>query len=47
MYAVSMTNNCTLDDWMTNSEVVLAVSQSPLDPFEKCEILVPPWAHNP
>ena len=47
MWAASMVNNCTLDDWMTNSEVVLAVSQSPLGPFEKVKTIVPPWAHNP
>ena len=28
MWAASMTNNCTLDAWMTNSEVVLAVNIS-------------------
>ena len=47
MWAASMVNNCTLNDWMTNSEVVLAVSQTPLGPFEKVKTIVPPWAHNP
>ena len=47
MWVASMVNNCTLDDWMTNSEVVLAVSQTPLGPFEKVKTIVPPWAHNP
>ena len=47
MWAASMVNNCTLDAWMTNSEVVLAVSQTPLGPFEKVKTIVPPWAHNP
>jgi hypothetical protein len=47
MWAASMVNNCTLSDWMTNSEVVLAVAQTPLGPFTKLKTIVPPWAHNP
>eukprot|EP01048_Picozoa_sp_COSAG05_P010370 COSAG05_NODE_908_length_6643_cov_2.923441_3_plen_321_part_00 len=47
MWVASMVNNCTLNDWMTNSEVVLAVSNTPLGPFSKVKTIVPPWAHNP
>lgn len=46
-WVASMANGCPLVDWETNSEVVLAVSTSPLGPFEKIRTLVPPWAHNP
>ena len=47
MWAASMVNNCTMDDWETNSEVVLATSNNPLGPFERVKSIVPPWAHNP
>lgn len=42
-----MVNNCTMAEWTTNSEVVLAESNSPLGPFQKVKTVVEPWAHNP
>jgi len=47
MWAASMTSNCTMGEWTTNSEVVLAESVSPLGPFRRLKTIVPPWAHNP
>jgi len=47
MWAASMINNCTMDDWTTNSEVVLAKASTPLGPFSKVKTIVLPWAHNP
>uniref|UniRef100_A0A7S2IT13 EGF-like domain-containing protein n=1 Tax=Haptolina brevifila TaxID=156173 RepID=A0A7S2IT13_9EUKA len=47
MWVAAMTNKCPLADWMTNSEVHLAVSDEPLGPFAKIRTLVSPWAHNP
>ena len=47
MWAASMTSNCTMGEWTTNSEVVLAESFTPLGPFRRLKTLVPPWAHNP
>ena len=48
MWVAEMVNNCTMGEWETNSEVVLAVSpKSPLGPFEKVKTIIEPWAHNP
>ena len=47
MWVASMVNNCTMAEWTTNSEVVLAESGSPLGPFERVKTIVEPWAHNP
>jgi len=46
-WAASMTNECLLADWLTNSEVVLAVADEPLGPFTPLRTVVPTWAHNP
>ena len=46
-WVASMINECTLADWQTNSEVVLAIADTPLGPFSKVKTIVPPWAHNP
>ena len=47
MWAASMVENCTMGEWETNSEVVLARSDGPLGPFERLKTVVEPWAHNP
>ena len=33
MWAASMVNNCTMGEWVTNSEVVLARSPTPYGPY--------------
>ena len=47
MFAAEMTHNCTLRHWLTNSEVVLAVADSPTGPYKEQFQVIPPWAHNP
>ena len=47
MFAAEMANQCTLGQWTTNSQVVNAVSSSPLGPFVRQGIAIPPWSHNP
>merc|ERR1711937_459108 len=46
-WIASMVNNCTLNDWQTNSEVVLATASEPLGPYKRVKTVIPPWAHNP
>ena len=42
-------SHCTLDEWMTNSEVVTVRAPTPFSPFKTSTLSValPPWAHNP
>ena len=47
MWAASMAHNCTMGEWQTNSEVVLASVTFPMGPYEKVKTVVMPWAHNP
>lgn len=47
MFAAEMTHGCTLRHWTTNSEVVMAVSDSPTGPYEEQFQIIKPWAHNP
>lgn len=47
MFVAQMTNGCTLGQWRSNSEVVLARADDPLGPFEYIMDVVTPWAHNP
>ena len=47
MWAASMAHNCTMGEWQTNSEVVLASATFPMGPYEKVKTVVLPWAHNP
>ena len=42
-----MVEGCTLAEWTTNSQVVLASAKDPQGPFEKIKTIVVPWAHNP
>lgn len=43
MWAASMAHNCTMGEWQTNSEVVLAKADTPMGPFEKVKTIVLPW----
>lgn len=47
MFVAQMTHGCTLGQWRSNSEVVLATAADPLGPFEYAMDVVRPWAHNP
>eukprot|EP01063_Lacrimia_lanifica_P007813 TRINITY_DN1501_c0_g1_i1.p1 TRINITY_DN1501_c0_g1~~TRINITY_DN1501_c0_g1_i1.p1 ORF type:complete len:424 (+),score=136.29 TRINITY_DN1501_c0_g1_i1:66-1337(+) len=47
MFVAEMVNNCSLSNYGTNSQVVLATSQSPNGPFERQKVILPPFAHNP
>jgi hypothetical protein len=38
---------CGLGCWGTSSQLARAVSQSPLGPYKKVEVIVPPFHHNP
>merc|ERR1712224_650893 len=47
MFVSEFANNCGLKSWATNSMVVHAVSNAPEGPFERREIVVGAFAHNP
>lgn len=48
LYAAGFgTGNCGLNEWLTNSDVIHAVSDSPDGPFSYRDTAVPLWAHNP
>lgn len=47
MFAAEMANHCGLGQWTTNSQVVAAVSDTPLGPFVRQGVSIPPWSHNP
>jgi len=47
MFAAEMANECGLNSWGTNSLVVHAISDSPTGPFERREVVVDAFAHNP
>ena len=47
MFAAEMAQHCTLGEWTTNSQVVTAVSDTPLGPFVRQALAIPPWSHNP
>ena len=46
-YISEMVNNCSLADWWRNSQVVHAVSASPLGPFARAGVALPTFAHEP
>eukprot|EP01052_Picozoa_sp_SAG31_P004704 SAG31_NODE_198_length_20656_cov_5.167291_9_plen_313_part_00 len=39
--------DCGLGAWTSNSQVVTAVSDTPLGPFVRHNVAIPPWSHNP
>jgi hypothetical protein len=47
LFVSQMVNNCSLDYYGTNSEIIRAVSDSPGGPFVYAETVVPVFAHNP
>ena len=47
MFAAEMAQHCSLGQWTTNSQVVTAVSDTPLGPFVRQSLAIPPWSHNP
>ena len=47
MFAAEMAQKCTLGQWTTNSQVVMATSTTPTGPFAREGIAIPPWSHNP
>ena len=47
MFAAEMSHHCTLSQWTTNSQVVSAVSDTPMGPYVRQEVTIPPWSHNP
>ena len=47
LYAAAFTEGCGLTAWETNSEVIHAVSATPLGPFAFSDVAIPPYAHNP
>jgi hypothetical protein len=47
MFSSRMARHCGLDSWATNSECVLASSDSPSGPFQVDGIAIPALCHNP
>ena len=48
MFAAEMANDCGIGYWEPNSRVVHAVStRGPTGPFERAEVVVSPFAHEP
>lgn len=46
MFASEIVNQCGLEYWTTNSQVIRAVSNHYLGPYEKEEVIVPIFAHD-
>jgi len=46
MFASEIINNCGLYSWTTNSQVIRAISSSPLGPYKKVQVIVPIFAHD-
>eukprot|EP01047_Picozoa_sp_COSAG01_P036551 COSAG01_NODE_2858_length_6960_cov_31.694797_3_plen_427_part_00 len=47
MFAAEMENDCKLNSFLTNSACIHATSKSPTGPFEKQDVVVGPYCHNP
>ena len=47
MFAAEMANSCGMTTWATNSIIVHAVANSPEGPYQRREVVMPPFAHNP
>lgn len=47
MYVAEMVNNCTLNDWGSNSQCTHAVSATIEGPYAKAGTAVGVWCHNP
>lgn len=47
MYAAEMVGNCGITTWLSNSQVVHFVADSPQGPWTRQETVLPVWAHCP
>ena len=47
MFVSTMTNNCSLAHWQTNSRVDHAVSENATGPYSWRDVAINTWAHNP
>ena len=47
VFAVEMTHGCQIQDYLTNSQIVHAVSDSPGGPYRRSGVLRAPFAHAP
>ena len=47
LYVSEIVNGCGLSAWGANSQIVHATAITPLGPFQKHDVALPPWAHNP
>jgi hypothetical protein len=46
-YVMFAAEHCSLGQWTTNSQVVMAKSDTPTGPFVRHGVAIPPWSHNP
>lgn len=46
MFASEIINGCGLYSWSTNSRIIRAISESPMGPYQKVEVVVPVFAHD-
>ena len=47
LYVAAMTNNCSLSSWETNSRIEHAVSKTIDGPYNRADVAVRTWSHNP
>ena len=47
MFAAEMTQNCGINSWMRNSQIVHAVSQSAFGLYSRTDVVLPPFEHEP
>lgn len=47
IFAASFVEGCGLTAWGSNSQVIHAVSNDALGPFQMMDVALPVWAHNP
>lgn len=47
LFVAEMSNNCTLAQWGSNSRCAHAISSTPEGPYERIDIALPTWCHNP
>jgi hypothetical protein len=46
LYVSTITNDCPLQRWQTNSRIDHVVSEHPTGPYRFSDVAVPTWAHN-
>ena len=47
LFVLLVFEGCTLGNWQTNSQVAMAVSDTPMGPYKKYQVAVRAWSHNP